>query len=83
MRDSGRLGERQIEVLTVLLYNEKPMTGQEVTLKVPSGWKRLSELEKMGFVREVGTRICSVTGEKAAEWAIEENQPGDTQIELL
>lgn len=82
LRDSGKLSERQIQVLTELTYNG-PMTGQEVARKVPSGWKRLSELERLGAIKEIARRQCTVTGELAGVWAIIEDQPEPDQASLL
>jgi predicted ArsR family transcriptional regulator len=73
---TGILGERRTQVYRVL-WDHGPMTAQELTRKcgIPGLWKRFSELEGMGVVRQVRTRPCGVTGRKAIEWDVTAKVP--------
>ena len=68
---SGELGESQRKVLKALI-DWGAMTGSEVNeaLGTSSGHKRLSELTRMGLVREGTPRVCKVTGREAIAWEL-------------
>lgn len=53
-KESGRITVKQGQVLNVLKYNGIA-TARQISAKVSNGWKRLSELERMGCVRVCGT----------------------------
>lgn len=57
-------------LVLMMLRSTGGMTGREVnmSLATQSGHKRLSELRRMGVVREAGKRTCRVTGRQAVEW---------------
>lgn len=67
LNESGTLAERQLAVLGVLCHRE-PCTATE--LEVRGGWKRLSELERMGLVARGPARACRVTGHRAFTWQL-------------
>ena len=54
-----------------------PITGRELNrdLAGPSYHKRLSELERLGVIREDGVKKCGVTGRNAVAWIIEDSPP--------
>ena len=65
------------------LFHNGPLTGTElnarlkspVGITIPGYHKRLSELRELGVVREVGERICRVTGRNAIAWDVTETLP--------
>ena len=79
IRDDGTLGERQRLALEII-RRHGPMTGNELChqARSPGLWKRCSELEKLGLVREDGSRPCRITGRKAILWrAVEQAMQPD------
>ena len=56
----------------ILVYQEGPLTGREADRLGGSDnfHKRLSDLEKMGAVSQVGQRICTVSGMLATLWDV-------------
>ena len=71
--DSGTLSQRRWEAFQIL-FVYGPATGNEVAAHGcrPGLWKRLSELARLGLVREVGTKKCSITGEEVTAWDVNE-----------
>lgn len=59
------------------IYSKGPVTGSELNagLASKSGHKRLSELQELGCVREVGIRECRVTGERVIAWDVTDTLP--------
>lgn len=47
-------------------------TAREVcnTASLDGGWKRFSELQRLGMIEEVDRRRCKVTGRMAIVWAV-------------
>ncbi len=72
LKDSGKLGRLHRAVLRGLGESKRPVTGRELSERagLEGAWKRLSELEKLGFVQRVGTRKCFVTGKRATAWRL-------------
>ena len=73
------LRQRVLEALAV-----RPMTGSELNthLRSHSAHKRLSELRAAGLIVERRNRVCTITGQKVAEWGpVVETETG--QIELF
>ena len=61
-----------------LLYNHGPLTGREIDRiknDCPDFHKRLPELRDAGLAREVGTRICQVTGRVVIAWDVTSAMP--------
>jgi len=54
------------------LAKNGPLTGQEICKKAKTDglWKRLSELETMGYVQTKGKRACRVTGRTSYVWTL-------------
>ena len=63
------------------LVTHGAMTGAELDAKLGGKevrlhfHKRLSELRSLGYAKEVGTRICSVTGHVAISWQADDGAP--------
>lgn len=85
IRDEGLLSNRRMQVYTVLFENG-PLTGNEVfeLLKneyniqfknAPSIVSRLGELRNMGVVKEVGKKLCSISGMTVILWDVTKNLP--------
>lgn len=68
---SGILSARRLETYRGL-FEHGPMTARELdSLLGRTGlWKRCSELEAVGLVRAVETRLCKVTGQAATVWDV-------------
>ncbi len=85
IRDSGLLSKRRWEVYDVL-YHHGPATGAELAMfyrkkygasspSNPNTLTRLGELRDMGVVTELGSRICSVTGQTVINWDVTSKLP--------
>ena len=71
LKDSGQLGRLHRAVLRGLGEAKRPVTGRELGAHLGmEAWRRLPELERLGFVERVGTRKCSVTGKRATAWRL-------------
>ena len=72
LKDSGKLGRLHRAVLRGLGESKRPVTGRELGahLGIDGAWKRLPELERLGFVVRDGTRKCSVTKVRATAWRL-------------
>ncbi len=70
-QDSEARGKAIKTAISTLVKNG-PMTGQEMSNAAghPGLWKRLSEMERMGFVETKGKRRCGVTHKTAMVWAL-------------
>lgn len=73
--ESGRLARSQRAVYRAL-YEAGPMTRNELDARLAPGRpnpphsRRLVELERMGLVRRVDVRPCTVTGDSADAWDV-------------
>ena len=80
IKEMGTLSEMRMRAYTYVRFYG-PVTSLELdTLgskqtKRPSLHKRLSELERLGLVKVVGTRKCRVSGNTAEEWDITDHVP--------
>ena len=72
LKDSGKLGRLHRAVLKGLGQAKRPVTGRELGAHLGmEAWRRLPELERLGFVvRDTTTRKCSVTGKRATAWRL-------------
>lgn len=64
---------RSIKIIIETLEVSKfPLTGREICANagLEGLWKRLSEMEKMGIVKIMGKRQCSVTGKTSLTWSL-------------
>lgn len=70
IKSKGLLPKARMVVLDSLIEMGRPATANElVWIKgVHGAWKRLSELRRMGVVRESGTAKCPITGKSAIVW---------------
>ena len=69
LKDSGKLGRLHRAVLRGLGEAKRPVTGRELGAHLGmEAWRRLPELERLGFVERVGTQKCRVTGKRATAW---------------
>lgn len=78
MRDSKLLPEARLRMLLGVIYGE-PCTAREAVKAyedkhgertLSGGWKRISELERLGVIEEVERRPCSITGRRAIVWRV-------------
>lgn len=69
--NGGRLSEAQANVYSEL-YAHGPMTAQELVraMRYQHAEKRLSELRRLGVVKELAPRECNVTGRRALVWDV-------------
>jgi len=82
IRESGVLSKRRFEVY-VSLFEYGPCSATELFYKMnklrnPSHSNvttRLGELREMGVVKEIGTKICTITEKKVIEWDVTANLP--------
>lgn len=61
-------------ILGVLSANKgEPLTGREICVKASQEglWKRLREMERLGWIILKDKRRCSVTGKTAYTWTVE------------
>ena len=77
--EGGLLSTQRMKVYVCLWEAGEPMTGTEIntTLRGKSYHKRLSELQRLGVIEEVGTRYCRVTGHECVVWDVTGNLPED------
>ena len=77
-KDDGRLTAARRKAFEGLCRHA-PCTGQELVRAIgyPGAWKRLNELERQQVVVREGSKVCSVTGERAAIWHV------DPEAELI
>jgi hypothetical protein len=85
IKNDGTLSKRQTQVYEAFsprLGGKVSLTGNEISQKVgiPGLWKRCSELVKLGYLAENGTRVCSVTGKKATAYVLTGKVPGVQQV---
>lgn len=71
-RNSEQQQQSYAAVIKVLSTKMTPMTGREICDAAGQEglWKRLSEMEKVGWVVRVGKRTCTVTGKTANIWRL-------------
>jgi len=85
IKDEGLLSEKRWQVYEVL-FQYGPLTGNELLIHLrkkyqgmlgnaPSVVSRLGELRDMGSVREIGKKICSVTGMTVINWDVTAKLP--------
>lgn len=82
MKNEGLLSSRRWQVYDVL-FKYGPMTTNELFKKLmgssstnqPSLHSRLNELRKMGCVKELGTKVCTVTQMTVILWDVTSNLP--------
>jgi len=81
IKSDGLLSKMRQQVYEYL-YHCGPATGAEIDreLKMVGGGrghyhKRLSELERLGVAKRVGTRECKVTGRRAEMWDVTSSLP--------
>lgn len=84
IRDSGLLSKRRFEVYQAL-YLYGPMTANDLVRHQKeqnpnanqTGWNaRFSELERMGVIKEVGTKKDEVSGNECVTWDVTDALPG-------
>jgi hypothetical protein len=83
VKESGLLSELRLKVFEAVCTHDK-LTASELRIKI-SGHQtnansgvlgtRLSELERMGLIRTIGTRKCSISGYNALVWEVTGNMP--------
>lgn len=71
IKASGLLSKRRWQVYDIL-FRCGPLTARQIAedFGVPGGWKRCSELQEMGLIREVGTRVDSKTQQTVLVWDV-------------
>lgn len=82
IRDQGLLTVMRFQWYSAL-FNHGPLTRAEVVKHLefpgqerqPDGYNRLSELRKQGVARVVGSRECSVTGNRCQIWDVTDQLP--------
>lgn len=82
IKEDGLLSRRKWQVYDVI-YNHGPITAGEVWSKFfkklnisqNSTNPRVSELEELGVIRDVGIRECTITGKRCSTWVATKNLP--------
>jgi hypothetical protein len=85
IKESGLLSQRRWQVYEIL-FDIGPATGSEVflemrnrhTIGLPSNSNtvaRLGELRSMGVVKEIGTKVCPVSGQNVISWDVTSKLP--------
>lgn len=87
IRDNGLLSRRRWQVYKIL-YKFGPLTGNEIAVIFKKNFMpatrvqnqlsmttRLAELRELGAVREIGKRICSVSGMTVILWDVTDCLP--------
>lgn len=86
IKDNGLLSKRRFQVYDIL-FEFGPMTANECFLKMKEYYAvmgvitnsntttRLGELRDLGVARELGKRICSVSGNKVILWDVTDGLP--------
>ena len=76
IRDSGILSQRQVQAYEVF-YKHGPLTGNELSDKmgIPGQWKLCSIMKKRGVLKEVGLKVCRITGREVIAWDVTDNLP--------
>lgn len=85
IKREGLLSKRRWEAYN-LLFQHGPMTANELMdvaertkqanhIVMETLSKRMSELRKMGAIKEVGERSCKITGRNCIEWDVTKNKP--------
>jgi hypothetical protein len=72
-KDSEAKAKLQRIILAVLEENKgAALTGREICIKAGQEglWKRLREMERLGWVGMKERRICSITGKTAYTWTV-------------
>jgi hypothetical protein len=83
IQENGLLSERRWQVYNTLFLNGPLTTGEiwkyyfSVHTKIPQNSinPRLSELSRLGVIRAVGTKKCTVTGHTCTIWDVTANLP--------
>jgi hypothetical protein len=79
IKDSGLVGELQLQVLKALAVNGPLTSGELAEFHIKSARvsvsPRLAELKNQGAVAEKGKRPCRVTGRECVEWDLTGNLP--------
>jgi hypothetical protein len=59
-----------LNVIAATVKHFPGLTGAElgVRLGIPSAYRRLSEIARLGLVEKQGTKICDVSGKTAVTW---------------
>jgi hypothetical protein len=73
--ESGLVGKRQKQVYS-FVYENGPCTAESVSSVIPGGWKRLSELEVMGLVKQVDRKGFGKSRTRVVRWDV----TGETEI---
>lgn len=74
IKATGLLSERRFQVYNHV-YMHGPCTGTDVSRSIPGGWKRLSELQELGLVEEIGDTKCPYSGETVSLWDVTDHVP--------
>ena len=80
IKREGLLSERRLQVLSIMMYIAPCSAGElerEFIFRhnIKGGWKQLSVLRDQGVLKELGTKICNVTGRKVIKWDTTGNLP--------
>ena len=85
IKSEGLLPIRRWQVYDIL-YNHGPATGNELLIHFrkkygtlygnsPVVTSRLGELRDCGVAQELGTKVCTITGQKVIEWDVTDSLP--------
>jgi hypothetical protein len=75
IKDSEAQAESFKTVLAVLTANKgQALTGREICAKASQEglWKRLREMERMGWITMQDKRPCTITGKTAYTWTVKD-----------
>lgn len=89
IRDNGLLSKRRMQVYEYL-FEHGPCTAKQVTGNLRQGLQdsggyntRLSELRRMGVVKEVDKIVCPESGQKVILWDVTSNMPTEIHKDEL
>jgi hypothetical protein len=72
VQTSGLVGKRQKQVYEFVFENG-PCTAESISTVIEGGWKRLSELESMGLVRQVDRKGFGKSRTRVVRWDVTES----------
>lgn len=86
----SRKDDSILNTIAAAVANWPGLTGAELSAKIgiPSAYRRLSEVARLGLVKKSSSRPCSVTGRKASTWEKDDSpqkqdlRPGETQSQM-
>lgn len=87
IKNSGRLSELQWLVYSIL-YQFGPLSRSETAAKIVGSTRdgvhqRFAELRRFGLIKQVGKRICTITGKKVYIWDVTSKIPAESDFKII